>query len=202
MSTIQQIRKTINRMPKGELFTAKNFRHLGSADNIKQILSRLVKEGLIERTTRGVYLKPKIIKNIGTVLPPAREIAKTLTESTGETIVVHGAEAARQLNLTTQVPMRHIFYTNGESRILKIRNQTIELKHVNPSRLIAPDTMAGMAILALIYLGKNHVTDGVIEKIKMQLSSHDFDNIYKEIKNMPAWLASAFYHYKKEKNNG
>ncbi len=198
MKEIEQIKELITEMPVGTLFSAKSFRHLASSDNIKQILSRLVKQGVIERSARGIYLKPKVIEGIGKTLPSAREIAKTLTESTGETILVHGAEAARQLHLTTQVPMRLIFYTNGNSRKLKIGNHTIELKHANPSRMIAAGTKAGIAISALLYLTKKNVTNKIIDTVKSQLSPDEFNQVLKEIENMPVWLADAFYQYNNE----
>lgn len=199
MSAIEEVKKIIKKIPAGELFSAKTFRQVASADNIKQILSRLVKEGLIERSARGVYTKPKVIKHIGKVPPSARDIAKTLADSTGETIVMHGAEAARQFQLSTQVPMRLIFYTNGDSRTLKIGNSSVELKHVNPSRLVAAGTLAGLAISALIYCGKDNVSNATIDKIKKELSKQDFKKVLNEIENMPVWLANAFYHYNKEK---
>jgi len=97
--------------------------------------------------------------------------------------------------------MRLIFYTNGNSRTLKIGNQTVQLKHINPSRLIAAGTMAGTSISALLYLGKNNVSNKIIKKIEAQLSPQDFKQLINEIKNMPAWLANAFYHYIKENKN-
>lgn len=201
MTNASKIRDIIDKMPEGELFSANKFRHVASADNIKQVLSRLVRQKIIIRTARGVYLKPKIIENVGIITPSAREMAKIIAESTGEQIVIHGAEAARQLNLTTQVPMRIIFYTNGNSRTINFGNQTVELKHANPSRLIAPGTLCGTILSALLYLGKENVNSEIIEHIKKQVPAKDFNQIFSEIENIPAWLANAFYHYKKDTKN-
>lgn len=197
MTDIKRIRQAIDKLPTGEPFTSKAFRHTAAPDNVKQILSRLVKAGVIERAARGVYIKPKVLPTIGSVPPSAREMAKVLAEATGETIVVHGAEAARQLQLTTQVPMQLIFYTNGNTRTLKFDNVDVQLKHVNPSRLIAAGSIVGTAISALLYFGKDSVDNELIHRLKSKLSPKDFNKLLNEVENMPAWLATAFHRFQK-----
>lgn len=201
MSATEKIREYIKKIPAGKSFSANIFRHLASADNVRQILNRLVKSGEITRVARGVFVKPQKIPKVGETLPSAREIAATITKSTGETIVIHGAEAARQLQLTTQVPMQLVFYTNGNTRKLKIGNRTVFLKHVNPSKLIAAGTTTGIVISALSYLGKDNVTTQTIKMIRKNLEPDEFDSLLKHIKNMPAWMANVFYHYNKEQKN-
>lgn len=201
MTAIRQIRKAIQKLSEGEVFTAKNFRHIASESNLKQILSRLSKEGVITRSARGVYVKSELLNKLGLTPPSAREIAKVIADSTAETIVVHGAEAVRQFHLSTQVPMKLIFYTNGRSRTLTIDNQQIELRHLSPSRLLTANSQVGLALSALVYLGRENVNNDVIEKIKRRLTSQDFSALLKEMNNMPAWLASAFYYYLKDREN-
>ena len=185
-------------MPEGEPFTTGSLRHLASADNLRQILNRLVKSGEIRRVSRGIYVRPKHVPRLGETLPLITEIAEIIAKSTGEKIAIHGAEAARQLGLTTQVPMRLVLYTSGNTREVKVKNQSILLKHVSPSKLIAPNTIAGTVISALMYLGQKHVTQGTLQKIRVQLVPEDFETILKQIEYMPAWLANIFYHFQKE----
>ena len=93
--------------------------------------------------------------------------------------------------------MRLIFYTNGNSRKLKMGNRTVELKHVNPSRLVGAGRTSGTVISALLYIGKVNVTNETIGRVKSQISRHDFECVLMEIENLPVWLANALYHYKK-----
>ena len=192
MKAIDRVRENIK---EGVPFRAGSLRHLASADNVRQILNRLVRSGEIKRVSRGVYVKPKHIERVGNVFPPVREVAEMIAGSTGESIGVHGAEAARQLQLTTQVPMRLIFYTSGYTREVKIGNQSVLLKHVNPSKLISPGTTAGIVISALLYLGSSNVTEKTLEKVKDRLTEEEFGSVLAEIKHMPAWMANIFYHY-------
>jgi len=98
--------------------------------------------------------------------------------------------------------LRHVFYTNGNSRDLKIGNRVVTLKHVNPSRLVAAGTMTGIVFSALMFLGKKNVTTKIVAKVHKQLTAEEFESVLKQIKNMPAWMADVFYQYVKEKKNG
>ena len=198
MTASARIKEYITNIPEGKPFTTNSLRSFASTDNIRQILNRLVKAGEIKRLTRGVFLKPKLISIIGEQLPLASDIAQTLAESTGETISIHGSEAARLLQLTTQVPMRPIFYTSGNTRTLKFANRTVKLQHVNPSKLISPGTTGGLIISALMYLGKENVTIETIKTIKGRVSSEEFQQVTTMIEHMPAWVADLFYKYQQE----
>lgn len=198
MKAIDKIREHLKKIPEGETFTTASLRHLASIDNVRQILNRLIKAGEIKRIARGVFIKPKHAANGGDVLPLVREITETIANATGETIAIHGAEAARQLQLTTQMPMRLILYTSGNTREIKIKNQSVLLKHVSPSKLIAPGTIAGTVISALFYLGQEQVSLETLQKIQNQLANKEFDTVLKEVNRMPAWMANIFYYFQKD----
>lgn len=198
MTASAQVKSYITNIPEGQPFPSTALRPFASTENIRQILNRLVKAGELSKVARGIFVKPKQTAKLGTVLPSATEVAKTLTEATGETISIHGAEAARQLQLTTQVPMRPVFYTSGNTRTLKIANRTIKLKHVNPSKLIAPDTTAGLVISALNYLGRESVTIETVKTIKQRISPEDFAETINLIERMPAWMADVFYRFQQQ----
>lgn len=200
MTAIADIKAYISSLPEGEPFSSSVLRPFASTENIRQILNRLVNAREIKRVARGIFVKPKQLSS-GEQYPLSFEIAQALTKSTGETIIVHGAEAARQLQLTTQVPMRLVFYTNGNTRILKIANRTIRLKHVNPSRLIAPGTMAGLVISALWYLGREAVTAETLSTVKQRISEEEFKETIALTEKMPAWMSDIFYKYQQENAN-
>ncbi len=197
MTAIAKIKAYIAQLPEGEPFSSHALRQFASTENIRQILNRLVKTGEIKRVAWGVFIKSEGLSS-SEPLPSLLEITKTLTQSTGETIMMHGAEAARQLQLSTQVPMRLVFYTNGNTRIIKMGSRTVRLKHVNPSRLIAPGTIAGLVISALWYLGKKTVSLETIELVKQRISQEEFNNILALVKKMPGWMSDIFYRYQQE----
>ncbi len=195
MKEIELVKNHINRIPKGKPFTMRSIGIEAAYANVRQSLSRLVKAGELMRATRGIYVRPKNVPYLGKVLPGSEEIVKAISKQTGEIVTPHGAEAVRILQLSTQVPMRPIFYTSGTSRKIKLGKQTITLKHISPCKQIKPGTIICLVITALWYLGKNHVNESVINTIKQRLNERQFSEILKHTNQMPAWMAGVFKQY-------
>ncbi len=200
MKEIELVYNQVNRIPRGRPFAINSIGGEVSYANVRQVLSRLVKTGEIMRATRGIYVRPKEIPYLGKVLPGSEEIVKAISKQTGETITPHGAEAVRILQLSTQVPMRPIFYTSGTSRKIKLGKQTITLKHISPRKQVKPGTIVCLVITALWYLGKNNINENVINTIQQRLNEKQFSEVLKHSNQMPVWMAIAFKQYKSEMN--
>lgn len=201
MSASKLISKFIENFPIGEPFASSELLKFGSRSNIDQILSRLVKTKKITRVARGIFVKQEIIPYVGNVLPEPSKIAETVARVSGETIAVHGAEAARQLQLTTQVPTKPIFLTSGTTRHIKIGNTEVYLKHVAPRKIVNSKNIVGLVISALWYLGKNHVNGPVISKVKSKLTDEQFQQVQSSMESMPGWMVNSFYRYNREHAN-
>jgi hypothetical protein len=197
MKEIELLQNQVNRIPKGKPFAISSIGREFSYANVRQTLSRLVKSGEIMRATRGIYVRPKEVPYLGKVLPGSEEIVKAISKQTGEIITPHGAEAARILQLSTQVPMRPVFYTSGTSRKIKLGKQTITLRHVSPRKQVKPGTITCLVITALWYLGKNHINENVINILRERLSEKQFSEVIKQTNQMPIWMATAFKQYQK-----
>lgn len=197
MNTTQAIQHHIQKIPRGEPFVTSSLIEFGTRAAIDQTLSRLANAGEIVRLTRGVYVRPEENRLVGKVLPEPFKIAKAIANKTNEQIQVSGAEAARRLGLSTQVPAKPIFLTTGQSRCFKLGKLEVTLKHVSSKKIPISDSAAGLAIVALWYLGKNLTTDESIKKIEEKLSSQEFEIFLSSIKFMPIWLANIVLRYKK-----
>jgi hypothetical protein len=200
MNISRQINNCIEKIPLGEPFTSIEMLKYGSRANVDQILSRLVKAKKLTRVARGVFVKTEKTPylNIGTILPEPSKIASSVVRSTGEVIAPHGAEAARQLQLSTQVPTKPIFLTNGSTRHIKAGNIEIVLKHTSYRKIANAGTILGLVISALWYLGKKRVNVHVIEHLQKKLTPKQFQSVQKNTSSMPGWMADIFYHYHKE----
>jgi hypothetical protein len=201
MKEIELVKNQVNRIPKGKPFAMSSIGGKVSYANVRQVLSRLVKNGEIMRAARGIYVRPKEVPYLGKVIPGSEEIIKIITRQTGEVIAVHGAEAAHRLNLSTQVPMQSIYYTTGNTRRVKIGKLEIILKHVSPSKLVKPGTTTCLVVSALWHLGKNEVNLEIIKKIKQRIKPEEFSELFKYTEYMPAWMAESFNLYQRENEN-
>ena len=109
------IYQRIEEMPLGEPFSATEFLDLGTRKSVSRVLARLAKTDLIMRVTRGIYCRPMISEFLGPVHPRMGKLLDYVMR--GEVYQVHGAEAARRMELSTQVPMSRVFVTSGPSRV-------------------------------------------------------------------------------------
>jgi hypothetical protein len=200
MTIAAQIRSCIKAIPLGEPFTPTKFSAYGTRSAIDQTLYRLVKNGEIKRISRGIFVRPEVNRFIGDVMPEPVKVIKTLAKATGATIQVHGAEAARQLELSTQTPMRPIFLTSGSNRSFKIGNIKVTLRHTSARKLLLADSPAGLALTALWYLGKELVNTATIEKIRQKLPASEFEALKSSVPEMPAWMSNTFFRYECAKN--
>ena len=191
MSTAKAVRTAIGKLPRGRPFTAARFDKLGTRGAVDRALSRVVARGEIRRLAHGVFVRPRTSRFVGTVLPAIHEVVEAIARSNGETVQIHGAEAARRFGLSTQVPTAPVFHTSASSRTIRIGSTTVRMVHTsNRRRLQFAGEAAGAAISALWYLGKSNVTPDTVATIEAALGPAAFEKL--RAADMPAWMAKAF----------
>ena len=190
MTIAKALRNAISSIPEGEVFVPRQFLTLSSRASIDQSLTRLTRSGEVVRLARGLYVRPKINKYVGPVTPEPAAIAASVAKADGAKVQVSGAEAARRLELTTQVPIQPVYYTTGPSRQINVGRLRITLKHANPRRF-ALEGPAGLALSALRHVGRAHVTPEIIAQVKQQLPTEEFEALRTAATAMPAWLSEA-----------
>lgn len=198
--TAELIRKHIEAMPLGEPFTPNAFLECGTRASVDQTLSRLVKAGLIARVARGVYVRPEVSRFVGKVSPSPQKVVETIAKTTGAIVQVHGAEAARRLELTTQAPTQSVFVTSGPSKRIRVGKMEIRLQHVSARKLALAGRPAGLALTAMWYLGKKEVTPALVEKIRRKLGASEFEALKSAISSMPAWMSDALILNERSRN--
>lgn len=174
-------------LPEGTPLVAKGLLHLGSRAAVDQVLSRLVKRGLLLRAGRGIYVLP-VQSRFGTHAPSASKMVEGLASQRGETIVPHGAVAANALGLTTQVPMKAIYLTSGRNRRLTVGAQTVELRQTPVWQLIFPGQPAGDVVRALAWLGPEKAGKA-LRKLRSRLSASELAEIASARARLPTWMA-------------
>ena len=173
---------------RGSIFSAKDFLDLGSRAAIDQALSRLSRTGKIRRLRRGLYDYPKIHSKLGPLSPTPDRIAHAVAAKTKSRLQPSGARAANTLGLTTQVPAKSVFLTDGPSRQVHIGHQTVYLKHVTPKYFLG-DGVGALAIQALRYLGKDGINDNVVRKLRDTMSRRDKVKLKQSIRYVVDWMA-------------
>lgn len=104
MKTTDYIASTINRLPKGYVFTYTDFvTEVHKAEAAIKALNRLAESGKIKKLSKGRFYKPEQTP-FGELKPPQEEVVKDLLEENGKIIgYLTGYSVYNQLQLTTQV---------------------------------------------------------------------------------------------------
>lgn len=194
MTSLQErILEASQRFPEGEVLTSGRFRGLGNRAAVSRCLSLLVQRGSLLRVSRGLYVAPvpTIRFPPNGFRPPApSKVVKSLAAVTNEIIVRHGGYAANALHLTTQVPLREIFITNGRARTLEFGSYLIEIRCAPAWLISLGGTMAGDAVRALEWLGEGSAKKAVA-KLYNLLPEHEWLALNSALETMPCWMADA-----------
>ena len=190
-STHIQIKEFIKKKRRGNLFFANDFKSFGSGDSIRQALSRLCKDEFIIRLSNGIYLYPKTSKRIGVVYPSIEDIAKAIAKKEKARLIPTGIYALNKLGLSTQVPMKVVFLTDGAARIIKVgKKATIRFKKTVAKHLAFKGIITTLVIFALKEIGKGKATDVELQKIAEALSKEKRENITYDATIAPEWIAN------------
>lgn len=187
-SVYDKLKRQIEKRPPGAVFVTREFLELGSRAAVDEALSRLAREGVIRRLRRGLYDFPRLHPVLGPVPADPDQIAAALARKTGSRLQSAGGLAANVLGLSTQVPARAVYLTDGRRRSVQVGGQTIELRHAAPRSLAGAGRTEGTVIQALRYLGPEQITTEVIELLRQTLTAREKAALRREAFNAPGWL--------------
>ena len=174
---------------RGWVFTPNHFKDLGSRDAVASALKRHKQSGLIRQLARGVYDYPKIDPELGLLEPSIDDIAQALAGRDATRLQPSGAYAANLLGLSTQVPTKIVYLTDGRPRTVQIGKRQITLKQTTPRNMATAGKISGLVIQALRHLGSRDVDAATIEAVKKRLSASDRKRLLADIRHAPAWIA-------------
>lgn len=183
---------------KGKLFFTTDFHDLGANDTVRKGLSRLTKEKLLVRLGPGIYLFPDYDRELGMLYPSTEEIAEAIARHEKARIIPTGSQALYKLGLSTQIPMKAVYLTDGMRRTIKLGKRTITFKITTPRKLATKGKISSLVIQALQELGKDQVDKEVINQIKKVLIKEDPQLLRYDAKLAPAWITTLLLSIFKE----
>ncbi|WP_258929507.1 DUF6088 family protein [Flavobacterium davisii] len=154
----KQIEKSIKSRQKGVLIIPDDYMGYGSSDAVRKALDRLENKQIIVRVAQGIYVRPKISKLIGPLVPTAEEVAEAIAKRDRIRTIPTGSYALNALGLSTQVPMNIVLLTDGSPREIKVGKRKIKFKKTTPKNLLAKGKISRLVIQALKEIGNGKVT--------------------------------------------
>lgn len=188
-----KILRRIRGKPQGWVFTANDFWDYGSAESVRQALKNICDRRRIRRIARGLYHNPKTHPKLGILEPTPEEIVAAIRTKQHTKTQPTGAYAANLLGLSTQVPGKVIFLTDGPDRQLKVGNRTIQLKNRSTRTMAGAGQITGLFIQALKYIGRNRFTEQHLKILKQRLKPEQKKKLKRNVKMAPAWIATIIH---------
>ena len=168
---------------------------LADVNTVRQCLSRLEQAGELQRIMRGVYYRPAFSQLLDEYEAPSpHHVALALARKYNWSIAPSGATALNLLGLSTQVPAKWSYISDGPYHKFDVGNLDLEFRHRSNREISGLSYKSAMVIQALRALGKDHVDDAAITKLRRLLTSDEKQALLQEAQQAAAWI---YNHIKK-----
>ncbi len=187
-----QILARIRRWGGGAAFTPMDFLDLASRGTVDMTLGALLSDGTIRRLSRGLYDYPRQSALLDAPASPDLDaVARALARRYRWNIIPQGALAAHLLGLSTQVPARSVYISDGPTRTIKIGRQTIHFKNARPKETGVASVRSGTVIQALRHVGRRAVDERVLGKLRRCLTANQKLDLVRDAHQSADWIYRA-----------
>ena len=200
-SYMEIISDKINDFDSHKVFFANDFLDIASNATVRQILKRLADERKIQRIIDGFYYNPRYSELIGEYEAVSiHELALAIARKYNWNIAPYNSTALNLLGISTQVPAHYKYISSGRYKEYKIGDTILEFKKVNPGEIANMSLKTATVIQAIKSLGKENITNEVIQKIRENLSEKERKDLMNESKSVPSWIYEVIREISEGKN--
>ena len=184
-----KLKKRIDELGNGAVFIANDFIDIADYETIRKALNRLVCDGKIQRVLRGVYFNPRFSELLQEYEAPSPHcVAMAIARKFNWSIAPSGSTALNLLGLSTQVPSKWSYISNGPYNSFQYGNIRIEFKHRNNREITGMSYKTALVIQGIKALGKGNVDDAAVFKIRASLSRHEQQELLLDAKPTTVWV--------------
>jgi Family of unknown function (DUF6088) len=201
-SSENRILNRIRGTGSGWSFSPRDFLDLGERATIDSALHRLTAKGQVRRVIRGIYDYPRYSELLKQQLSPdIDQVARALARKFRWRIQPSGATALNLLGLSTQVPARAVYLSDGPDKSFKVGNTTLAFEHTALKEAGFKLGESGLIVQALKSLGQERITPEVISKIRTWLPTSLRPRILTDTKTATGWVYSIIQQIAQEEHH-
>lgn len=179
----------ITDQPKGTIFSLNEFYHLGNLNTLKSIFYRLETEGKIKRLIDGLYTVPKFSELLQEEsYPSVEDVANKLADKFSWKIAPSDNHALNLMGLSTQVPTKYIYVSDGPYRTYEYRTRKIVFKHTSNRFISQYSKNFTIMIQAIKAIGNDNIKQSDISRISEFSKQYVDEDIIEAGKKLPAWM--------------
>jgi hypothetical protein len=199
----QKILSRIYGNGRGWAFSPADFADLGARPTIDSALHRREREGVIRRVIRGIYDYPRQSKALGgPVSPNIDKVADALARKFVWRIQPNGATAQNLLGLSTQVPARLVYLSDGPDRSYTVGKTSLAFEHTALKEAGFKLQESRLVVQALKELGEGRITPKIITQIRKKFDPALRRRILLDTKTATGWVYAAIQEIAQEDGNG
>jgi hypothetical protein len=174
---------------RGWSFSSRDLMQKFNRQQADNLLSDLSAQGKIRRIARGMYDYPKYSDFLGKELSPdIDQVARAYARKFNWRIEISGDSALNYFGLSTQVPGTYIYLSDGASKSYDIMGTTLKFNKSQLKNIGFKHSESSLIVQALNTLGKEHITDNVIKKIREQIDPKKYEKILKDTQSSTVWI--------------
>ena len=187
--TAKKILQRIYGHGRGWVFVPKDFFDIGTSAAVRQALSRLKRQGTIRRIMQGVYDYPSFSTLLQAPSSPEPDsIAQAIARATGWTILPTGDTALNLLGLSTQVPAKYQYFSDGPSKRYVWEGGAFEFKHRTNKETTNLSYRTAILVQALKSLGETNIDTRVISVLREKFSTNELNLAFRETRYATSWV--------------
>ena len=200
-SYLDQIKNRINDFDSRKVFINNDFLDIAGNETVRRTLNQLVSENKIKRVINGFYYNPIYSELIGEYEAVSiHELALAIARKYNWNIAPYNSTALNLLGLSTQVPTHYKYISSGRYKEYKIGDTVLEFKKVNSGEIANMSLKTATVIQAIKSLGKENITNEVIQKIRENLTEKERKDLMNESKSVPSWIYEVIREISEGKN--
>ena len=190
----EEIIKFVKSKGDGFAFSVSDLPDYASRTMFDKTLCIMAKSGKIRRIMRGIYDLPRWSDVLNKECPPELgEVAKALARKFGWTLLPSDEGALNGFGLSTQIPARMIYLSDGPSKSYQVGRHILEFQHRCFRETDMKGRSARMVVRALKGLGKTYANEEIVEKIAKRYSNEEWDEIVDATQRVSSWIRDLLY---------
>lgn len=162
-----------------------------------------MQRGEIRRVIRGIYDYPRFSKLLAQQLSPdIDQVAQAIARKFRWRIQPSGATALNLLGISTQVPARAVYLSDGPDRSYKMGRSALVFEHTVLKESGFKLRESGLIVQALKSLGPEQITPEVVSKIRAWLPEILRAKVLADAKTATGWVYAAVQQIAQEDRRG
>jgi len=185
----EQLRTRIDEIGHDSVFIANDFLEIAEYETVRRALNRLADDGKIQKILRGIYYCPRFSELLQEYeMPSPHETALAIARKFNWNIAPSGTTALNMLGLSTQVPAKWSYISDGAYNSFELGNITLEFRRRNNREIAGMSYKTALVIQGIKALGKDQVNDAAIETIRASLSDSERLKLLEEARPTTIWV--------------